>query len=202
MEKNLEGEFILNPKTTHKSLHHDKPHFYTSFGEYPEGVTFINQEEGEEVALLLRRHFITNVPWIAFSIFLALLPLLIPFVAATFPLPAFSSSTITLMFAFYYLFIFGFILLNFALWYFHVGLVTTLRILDIDLAGILYRQITVTKHENVEDVTHSQIGFVSSLFNYGDVHVQTAGTEVNIEFDRIPRPSKAAEIIHDLSKPV
>lgn len=218
MDKTLKGEFILNSEKAHdkpesnetsekhkiksSATHHDKPHFYTSYGENPVGVTFAEQEEGEVVVLLLRRHFITNVPWIAFSILLSLIPILIPFVASTFPFPNFSQSTIILLLTTYYLFIFGYILINFALWYFHVGLVSNLRIVDIDLAGILYRQITVAKHENVEDVTHSQVGFVSSLFNYGDIHIQTAGTQVNVEFEKVPRPSTAADIISDLSKPV
>ena len=54
--------------------------------------------------------------------------------------------------------------------------------------------------EKIEDVTYKQSGFIRSLFNYGDVHVQTAGEEENIEYDRVPRPAKVAEIINDITE--
>ena len=61
------------------------------------------------------------------------------------------------------------------------------------------RQISEAKNKSIEDVSYTQIGFVRSLFNYGDVMVQTAGAENNIEYDRVPRPSVVADIIGDLA---
>lgn len=202
----LSGEFILDKESSQKAItsiiEKTHPHFYSSFAHNPEGISFAEQEDGEEIILLLRRHFITNIPWIALAIFFILLPFAFPFILANTPLPLPSPMTLGLALAFYYLFIFGFILLNFTLWYFHIGLVTTFRVVDIDLAGILYRRVTETKHGNIEDVSYNQVGFITSLFNYGNVIVQTAGTEENIEFDRIPRPAKVADIIGDLAHPV
>lgn len=215
MDKTLKGVFILKPNETPKkeskhqseapakhAVHHNSPHFYSAFTDHPINVAFQEQEEGEEIVLLVRRHFVTNVPWIALAILLAILPVFLPFAAATFPFPDLSSSTVFLLLTFYYLFIFGFVLLNFTLWYFHIGLVTTIRLVDIDLAGILYRQITATKHENVEDVTYTQIGFITSLFNFGTVHIQTAGNMLNFEFEQVPQPARVADVISDFARPV
>lgn len=205
----LGGEFILNaddasaPSSTPKataSVKKTSPHFYTSFWSHPLGVSFAEQESGEEIVLLLRRHFVTNFPWMVFAIILSILPIFFPFFAAFFPFPLPSGSTLGLVTAFYYLLIFGFVLINFTLWYFHIGIITNLRVVDIDLDGILYRQVTEAKIENIEDVTYKQVGFITSLFNYGDVTVQTAGTEENIEYDRVPKPSQVADIIGDLSQ--
>ena len=204
-EKKLSGEFILNPE--HKEVEKHKPavskhspHFYSSFCKNPLGVRFKEQEEGEEILLLLRRHFVTNIPWLVFAFFLIALPLILPFVIAFFPFPLPSANTLSLYLAFYYLAIFGFLLINFSLWYFHIGLVTSFRVIDIDLAGILYRQVIEAKHENIEDVKYNQVGFITSLFNYGNVTVQTAGNDENIEYDRVPQPSEVADIIGDLSQ--
>lgn len=198
MDENLTGEFVLNEtKAVRKT-----PHFFSAFFQNPAGLSFQEQEESEEIVLLLRRHFITNVPWIAFVLFLAILPIAFPLLASTFPFPPLSAFTISLMTAFYYLILFGFVLLNFTLWYFHIGLVTNIRIVDIDLSGLLYRHVATARHESVEEVTYDQIGFVTSLFNYGNVHVQTAGATANIEFDRVPRPARVADIIGDLANPV
>ncbi len=211
----LEGEFILNgdeasestnppesaipPKTHAAEAENGGLHFFSSYCRNPKGVSFGEQEENETILLLLRRHFIINLPWIATAIALLLLPFIFPFILRFFPFPLPEQSTVALFIAFYYLVIFGFVILNFTLWYFHVGLVTSIRVIDIDLSGILYRQISEAKNKNIEDVTYDQIGFVTSLFNYGNVHIQTAGTEANIEYDRVPRPSQVADIIGDLA---
>lgn len=209
----LKGEFILNgnsetdaqggsQKEVKKSGHNEKssPHFYSSFCHYPEGVSFADQDENEDIILLLRRHFVTNIPWIIATIILVFLPITFPFFLNFFPFPLPSMQTIILYVSFYYLIIFGFVLINFTLWYFNVGLVTNLHVIDIDLSGILYRQISQAKIEKIEDVTYKQSGFIRSLFNYGDVQVQTAGEEENIEYDRVPRPSLASEIINEISE--
>ena len=199
MDDSLKGEFILNAKKLKKG---SKLHFFSSFCSNPEGITFAEQENGEEIVLLVRRHFATNIPWLVAAMFLALFPLFFPFFINNFPFFLPSDLTIMLMLAFYYIVLFGFILLRFTLWYFHTGLVTTLRVVDIDLSGILYRRIVETKHGNIEDVTYNQTGFIASLFNYGNVITQTAGQSENIEFDRVPRPSKVADIIGDLAQPI
>lgn len=198
MEDDLKGEFVLSENKIVRKT----PHFFSSFFQNPGGLSFQEQEKNEEIILLLRRHFITNVPWILFVLFLAILPITFPLLAITFPFPPLSSLTIVFMVSFYYLILFGLALLNFTLWYFHIGLVTNIRIVDIDLSGLLYRHVATARHESVEEVTYDQIGFVTSLFNYGNVHVQTAGATANIEFDRVPRPAKVADIIGDLANPV
>jgi len=204
MDDGLKGEFILNankPVEGTVTLKNKKEpiHFYSSFRQFPSGVSFAEQEEGEEILLLLRRHFVTNLPWIFATVFLILLPVGFPFFVANFPIPLPEDTTLMYYTIFYYLIVFGFVLINFALWYFHTGLVTSMRLVDVDLSGILVRQISEAKNKSIEDVSYTQIGFVRSLFNYGDVMVQTAGAENNIEYDRVPRPSVVADIIGDLA---
>lgn len=212
MANELSGEFVLNDsnKSTPpepaisasigsiipKSV---KMHFYTTFAHMPSGITFQDQEPGELILLLLRRHFVTNVPWITFVILLSILPFtLFPFILAFFPFPLPSPNVLLLLLAFYYLLIFGIALLNFTLWYFQVGLVTSIRIIDVDINGILYRQVSEARDDDIQDVSYEQIGFVRSLFNYGDVLIQTSGSIQNVEFDRVPRPSVVSRTIADL----
>lgn len=200
----LEGEFVLTDKNKRavadkkSTAEFSHAKFFSSFCKNPKNLTFAEREEGEEIILLLRRHFVTNVPWITTSLVFAILPLLSPFLVPLLPFTIPQQSTMVLLFSFYYLVIFGFILVKFTLWYFHTGIVTSKRLIDIDIHGILYRQISEAKNRNIEDVTYTQIGFVRSLFNYGDVFVQTAGAENNVEYDKVPRPSIVADIIGDL----
>lgn len=212
MSNELSGEFVLSdsngstppepsissnlgsaiPKTV-------KTHFYTTFAHMPEGLTFQDQEADETILLLLRRHFVTNIPWIASALILSILPIvLFPFILAFFPFPLPSMNILILILAFYYLLIFGITLLNFTLWYFQVGLVTSLRIIDVDINGILYRQVSEARNDDIQDVSYEQVGFLRSLFNYGIVLVQTSASIQNIEFDRVPKPSVVSRIIADL----
>ena len=215
MDNELHGEFVLNGEKKKDALedapetpfmpqssakkHHNSPHFYSSLVRYPKNVRFADQEENEEIILIVRRHFITNMPWLASSIIFAILPFtLFPIIFSFSPFPVLSSQTLFLMTFFYYLIIAGFVLLNFTLWYFHIGIITNIRIRDIDIHGILYKDVSEAKNEFIQDVSYAQIGFVRSIFNYGEVSVQTAGTKPNIEFDKAPRPAEIARIIGDL----
>lgn len=221
-ESTLSGEFELNENnpselevntavenvplessTSHYGLERPQekssPHFYSSYSYYPKNVKFVNQEGGEEIILLIKRRFIVNLPWILTGIFLAIIgPLLFPFIISNLPIPPINPLQLALMLVFYLLGIFGFLLTKFTLWYFHVGIVTNKRIKDIDIHGVLFKDIAETRINLVQDVKYSQVGFLPSLFNFGDVFVQTAGTEPNVEFDRAPTPAKIAKIIGDM----
>jgi membrane protein YdbS with pleckstrin-like domain len=208
MHNDLSGEFILTPNNEEKESsapkkskhsHKTSPHFYSSFVEHPKNITFSDQKANEEIILIVRRHFVTNVPWIVAAILLGLFPItLLPIIIEFFPFTPPGLETNILIALFFYLVVFGFVLLRFTLWYFHVGILTNLRIRDIDIHGILFKDVSETNNEFIQDVNHSQIGFIRSLFNYGEVMVQTAGTKPNIEFDKAPRPAKIAQIIVSL----
>jgi len=212
-DNNSSGEFILANKAEPDKLATEKPiqekpqeikhakkspHFFSSFCYMPRGVSFSTQQEDEEIILLIRRDFITNVPWIASVFGMIALPFLVaPFFDFLFPFLSFSDSTLGYILFFYFLIIYGFIIHRFSLWYFHVSFVTNIRIVDVDVHGILIREITETRLELVEDISYKQIGFIPSFFDYGEVHIQTAGAQQNIEFDKAPNPAKIAEIIGD-----
>jgi len=189
----------ISPKNKYDIKPENKkaPHFFSSFCYYPKGVSFATQQEEEEIILLIRRDFITNVPWI-FAVFgLLAIPFLIaPFFDFLFPIPL-SDTTLSYLLFSYFLAVFGFIILKFSLWYFHVSFITNIRIVDVDVHGLLLRETTETRLELVEDIGYQQNGFIPSLFDYGFVHIQTAGAQQNIEFDKAPQPARIAEIIGD-----
>ncbi len=43
---------------------------------------------------------------------------------------------------------------------------------------------------NIQNVRAERPGFFATLFDYGDVHIETAGADSDIEFDRVPHPSQ------------
>ena len=58
--------------------------------------------------------------------------------------------------------------------------------------------MTATTISKIEDVTSKVGGFFRSIFDYGNILVQTAGEEPNIEFLGVPHPSQIVKIINEL----
>ncbi|OGH15963.1 MAG: hypothetical protein A3C30_03950 [Candidatus Levybacteria bacterium RIFCSPHIGHO2_02_FULL_40_18] len=201
-ENGLSGEFVISeriPQGTPEPSHKKSVHFYSSLGINPDNVVFENQEGDEEIMLLVRRDLITNVPWILTALILIFIPpLLFLFNDLFSPFFQIAIQTQVVSVLFYYLVVAGFILVEFTIWYFNVGLVTNKRIIDLDVSGILFKHASETKINLIEDVSYSQVGAVRSVFNYGDVLVQTAATQANFEFDRAPEPARIVQIIAEM----
>ncbi len=175
-------------------------HALAAFCQNPVEVKFQTQETDEEILLFLSRHFITNVPWILISIFFLVLPFIVSFVFTLYDFSvSFLPQTFVLVFfLFYYLIVFAYIFISFLTWFYNISFVTNKRIVDIDFSDLVYKNIAATKLSLVQDVSYSQIGVIRSLFNYGDVLVQTAGAVDNFDLLAVPQPEKVVQIIENL----
>ena len=157
-------------------------------------VNFDTQAEGEKTFLLLRSHPFTQLGWILNSIFSFILVYVINFFIRN----LFSFGQIFILNCFSYAFVFGYIWFNFLSWYFNVGIVTNKRVVDIDLHAVIYKEISDAQLGKIEDITVKSGGYLQSFFDYGSIFIQTAGATVNIEFNNVPHPSDAVQIINKL----
>jgi hypothetical protein len=73
-----------------------------------------------------------------------------------------------------------------------------MRLVDVDFVGLLQYSSTEAELKQIQDVEHKQTGLWQLLFNFGTVEVQTAGIRQNIDFHKIPKPYRVADIITDL----
>lgn len=196
----------LAPKTNTSSASSPAPtqstraKLLSSYSFMPEDMHFETQEPGETILLLLRKHFITNLPWLLMGAILILFPVIIfPIISFSSLLPTFvPPNFITFIILLWYLLTFSFILAQFLLWYFNVWIVTSERVVDIDFSSLLYKSISETRIAKIEDVTEKTGGFIRALFNFGDVFIQTAGTAENFIFYAVPRPGQVVQIINQL----
>lgn len=173
---------------------------FETFCEYPGGITFQHQEKDEEIILFLRQHLVTNVPWIVIAALMVIAPLiLIPFFSYTpFLLFTVPERFLIALLLFYYLGIVSYVFINFIHWFYNIGIVTNKRVVDLDYSHIVHVNVAATKVLQIQDVNYIQTGFLRTLFNFGDIHIQTAGQNPNFEFLRVPNPSKATFIIQKL----
>lgn len=168
--------------------------FMHAFCVRPKSARFESQMSGENIILLLRAHPITQLPWIINGIFLFILLILLNILFSAY----LTQTQIFFVNLSSVVFIFSYYWFKFLSYFFNVGIITSSRVVDVDFAAVIYKEVTEAQLKNVEDITAKSGGYFASLFNYGNVYVQTAGAHVNIEFDNIPRPSVAVRIINQL----
>lgn len=159
-------------------------------------IRFETQTNDEEVILVLRSHPITQINWILTSIIIFFLPLFFNIFLTEF----LSGKQVFFINLFWYAFLFSFVFLNILNYLFNVGIVTNKRIIDVDFHQILYKEVTASSINKIEDVTVKSAGFFAGFFNYGNLFIQTAAEEQNIEFLNIPQPMEAASVINKLMK--
>lgn len=61
--------------------------------------------------------------------------------------------------------------------------------------GLFSRKVSELSMANVEDVTANQRGFFATIFNYGDLIVETAGEQANFKFIFCPKPNFYGKIV-------
>ncbi len=160
---------------------------------HPKKVTFETQESREKMILLTRRHMATNAKWILLVSVLLILPNLL-----FYTLPGFLLPYRFVLLVLWYLATFSLAFEQFLRWFFNVNIITDERVVDIDFPSILYRDISSAKIDAVQDISVKMGGFVRSLFNYGDVHIQTAAEQREFIFEAIPQPERVIGILNDL----
>lgn len=177
--------------------------FFPAYVIHPPKMRFADQEDDEEIELLLRQHWVTNVPWIFYSTISALLPLFLINSKAWFGLsflPAIPPSLFFATVATWYLLITAYIIESFLHWYFNIYIVTNLHIIDIDFDNLLSKKFQESSLEDIESTSGALKGIVSSFFNYGDVVVQTAAHTQQSVFSNVPYPTTVVDRINDLTR--
>lgn len=171
-------------------------HRLATFTTFPTGVAFETQQKEEPIVLLLRRHWLTNVGWLILSGLMVLAPLLLPLVPdllGYFP-PNFRLIFIIL----WYLLTLSFVFEKFLGWFFDIYLVTDERVVDVLFYSMTFKQIADAGLDKIQDITYRTRGVAGSIFNYGDILIQTAGEQPNIEFKSVPRPAEVVKILNEL----
>jgi len=151
--------------------------------------SFDGQEPGEKVVLILRRHSFTILYPLGLIILLALAPagvsLYFQEIQAEdfFTIFLFLSSlwhTALWLFAFYII----------TMWSLNTVIVTDKRIVENEQNGFFHRKVAELHVDRVQDVIIQIKGLIETLFNFGDIIVQTAGSEREFYFKHIANPNQ------------
>lgn len=185
----------------HLPAEHNNNTLTSSFLVQPRSIVFNEQQDGEQLYLLIRRHQITNVPWVI-GVFVALILPLLGQAFVAYLAPTFLENMPLMMrleiFAFWYLLVFAYAFESFLIWFFTVNIITTDRIVDVDFIGLFNKNFAEAQFSKIQDVRSEVKGAFQLTFNYGDVFVQTAAELTNIEFDDVPFPDQISRLVGEL----
>jgi len=161
----------------------------------PKGVRFVDKDQDEDTLIVLRRHLVTNVSWLAttLAMFLAII------LAGRFNWLALLPSALQTVIVYGWLVVALLVAwAGFLSWYFNVSIISSKRVIDIDFHDLIYREVSDAGLDKIEDVTHSMGGLLGIIFNFGDIYIQTAGTKPQIEFFKVPHPAQVASTLRKL----
>jgi len=167
-------------------------HPLSSFLVKPHVFTFTEQDQEEEIILVMRPHWFTNVSWVLTTFFMLAVPTLIRFI------PVWTGISLkyqTLGILFWYMITLAFALESFLSWYFDVYIITDERVIDIEFKNLLDKKFAEAKISMIQDVSSRVAGVSQTMFNYGDVRIQTAAEIPEICFERVPNPDKVIKVL-------
>ncbi|MEI6326647.1 MAG: hypothetical protein WCO78_00840 [Candidatus Roizmanbacteria bacterium] len=155
-------------------------------------MRYSQQEPGEKLLLILRASPYTQVIWVINSVMAFVLLIVGIIYLASY----IDTMALILCLLVGLSLIFTYSWYNFVIWYYNLGIISTVRLVDIDYYGISKRVTTETLITKVADATAKTTGFFGQILNYGDVFVVTDGPAQNIEFLNVPDPDLVVSIIN------
>ncbi len=172
--------------------------FGHAFCVRPQDARFEFQSANEEIILIIRAHPITQIPWILNGLFLLILMMLLNLALGRF----LQSSQVIVINIFGLAFVLGYYWFHVLSYFFNVGVITNMRVVDIDFHAVIYKEVTEARLNKVEDITAKTGGYIASLFDFGNVFVQTAGSELMIEFINVPKPAQVVRLINNITEKI
>lgn len=161
----------------------------------PKVFNFTEKDDLEQILAVFRPHWFTNVRWILIALVMFLAPAFLSVV----PILSFFPGRYQLVFIiFWYILTFVVAFESFLSWYFDVYIITDERVVDINFNNLLSKKFSETKISMIQDVTYTVTGVAQTMFNYGDVRIQTAGEIPEINFESVPNPEKIIKMLQVL----
>lgn len=161
----------------------------------PKVFNFEEKDDDEQIFLVLRPHWFTNIGWILTAIILAILPAFLPLKTI---LSGFPTNYLFVTVIFWYVITFIFAFEKFLSWYFDVFIVTDRRVVDIDFENLIVKKFSEADIHVIQDVTSKVVGLFPTMLNFGDVLIQTAAEIPEITFENVPNPEKVIKVLQQL----
>lgn len=159
--------------------------------------SFDGQETGEKVFLLVRRHPFYILMKFLFSFIAIVIPLYIASLYAPYLITRNLASLTLFVLSIWIMLIWLLFFYHFTMYTLDVWIITDRRIIDSTQHGFFNRTTSELHINRVQDISVNINGVLQTALHFGDVQVQTAGTEERFKFIQVPNPEKIKnEIMH------
>ena len=159
---------------------------------------FPSQLDTETIFLVVREHWVRLALKIVIWLILAIALVLFEKAGPTYTPVFFSEQAAPITNIFTQVYTLFLILALFIIWiihYLNIQVITSLRVVDISQDGLFSHIISELHIDKIEDVTSEVNGILGTIFDYGMVYVQTAGTTERFEFNNVPHPAQIEKIV-------
>ncbi len=162
---------------------------------------FPSQQDDETIYLVVREHWVhLLLKVLIWAFFAAILILFNRFSQST--LPGLTQGILgqgTLLVAqIYTMLLVLSLFLIFVFYYLNIQVITSIRVVEVTQEGLFDHVVSELHIDKIEDATSQTVGILGTIFNYGDVFVQTAGTVDRFEFHNVPNPGGIEKMVLDL----
>lgn len=80
-------------------------------------------------------------------------------------------------------------------WYFNCGIITNMRVIDIDQKGLFARTVSEVPYYKIDDVSYNIKGFRQTMFRYGNVVVAIKGYRSSVTLRNVAKPAMIQELV-------
>ncbi|MEK7461629.1 MAG: PH domain-containing protein [Patescibacteria group bacterium] len=162
--------------------------------------SFEGQKQGEEVLMLLRHHPFTIIIKVIFFVLAGLVPVII-WTLSTALFPKYNWFEILLFISsVWYLVLWLAVFHSLAMYTLNTVIITNQRIIDNDQEGFFNRKVSELHNHRIQDVSVHTNGFIETLLAFGDVTVQTAASEKQFVFHKVPEPERVKDTIMQITR--
>lgn len=172
---------------------------FTNLVTGKQSESFPGQYEGEKVLIFVRRHWMAFIGWIFLAMIMSAIPLIVVVAMLAANGPGFFTGAhlvYTAMIVCAALLVTNAVFLT--AWiehYLDVAIITPERLIHITQIGLFNRHVAELSLLRVQDVSARTNGYIETIFQYGQVVVESAGDAPNFVITFVPKPNIIANTI-------
>ena len=158
--------------------------------------TFDDKKPYENVLLLLYRHwFIIFIKFLGLVLILFLPLILYLTLNSYFSYFADFGSIFWFLYMLYILIWWLAMFYSLTMYLLDIWLITDHRVIDSEQHGFFRRSISELNLSKIQDISVYVKGFIPTLLDFGNLEIQTAGSEIKFIFKQIPHPKEVKDLI-------
>ena len=151
--------------------------------------TFEGMRPYENVIALLYRHWFTLFGKLLAYLVLAFLPFIVRYFAIGYVMSLGLDNIFSFLTSIYFLFWWTGLFYAITMYLLDTWIVTDHRLLDNEQHGFFSRTLSEMNLSKIQDVSVEVKGLIPTFLNYGNLEIQTAGTEPKFILKQIPNPA-------------